>query len=190
MIMTILKIWISNTWEDVLLWSTASLNASTTRCLREGTDLFYLLRPASPGDIERCKNLGSGVALPPGNFLVRPEIFLYCPDFFRPFPTFQTVSKPSGFFRIIFHFPDSFTTVWIFPDHFPFSRRCQNHPHFSGSFPISRTVSQLSGFSQIISHFQDGFKNHPDCLALLCLALCCPALYWLHFIVFHFIALY
>ena len=72
------------------------------------------------------KNLGSRVALLPGIFLVRPEIFEGKPE--KP-------DKLSGFFQIISHFPDGFKTSRIFPDHIPFSGRFQNLPDFSRSFP-------------------------------------------------------
>ena len=37
-IIMMIKFWISNAWEDLFLWSTASLTASTTRCLRDIRD--------------------------------------------------------------------------------------------------------------------------------------------------------
>ena len=91
---------------------------------------------------QRCENLGSRVALLPGIFLVRPEIF---------WAYYRNPDKLSGFFQIISHYPDGFKTIQMFPDHFPFSRKRHNCPDFSTSFPIFRTVSQLSRFFQIIS---------------------------------------
>ena len=60
------------------------------------------------------------------------------------------MSKPSRFFRIISHFPESFKTIRIFSDHFP----------FTDSF----TTIQIF---QIISHILDGFTTiqiYPDLL--------------------------
>ena len=72
---------------------------------------------------------------------------------------FRTVSQLSGFFQIISHFPDGFTTAPIFPDHFPFSGQFHNCPEFSRSFSIFQMVSKLSRFFQIISHFPDSFTT-------------------------------
>ena len=60
----------------------------------------------------------------------------------------------SGFFRIISHFPESFKTIRIFSDHFP----------FTDSF----TTIQIF---QIISHILDGFTTiqiYPDLLYVVC----------------------
>ena len=71
---------------------------------------------------------------------------------------FQMVSKLSGFFQIISHFPEGLKSIWIFLDHFPFSGQCHNGTDFFRLFPIYRTVSKLSRFFQIIANFLDGFK--------------------------------
>ena len=60
------------------------------------------------------------------------------PDFSRSFPIFRTVSKLSGLFQIISHFPYIFTTFRIFPYYFPFSEWCKGtyQKRFSGIRPL------------------------------------------------------
>ena len=86
---------------------------------------------------QRCKNLGSRVAL-----LCYPNFFWFVQNFFARIT--EKPDKLSGFFLIISHFLDGFKTVWIFPYHFPFSDGVKTVQVFSRSFPIFWTVSKPS----------------------------------------------